>query len=296
MEQGSLRCDVNVSLRPSPDAALGTRTETKNVNSLRCVERAVRYEITPPGRRAGRRRPDHPGDPALARGHRRAPRRAAARRARRTTATSPSPTWCRSRPTPGLGRGAPRRRCRSCPRPGAPGCRPSWGFTDLEMRDVVNAGALDLIEATVAAGATPQSARKWWLTELARQRQRAGVELAELPITPAQVAAVQRAGRRRASSTTSWPARSSRACWPGRARRTRSSTRAVSWSSPTRARCTRRSTRHRRQPDVAEKIRDGKVQAAGALVGAVMKQMRGQADAGRVRELILERLTTAPRS
>jgi aspartyl-tRNA(Asn)/glutamyl-tRNA(Gln) amidotransferase subunit B len=44
-------------------------------------------------------------------------------------------------------------------------------------------------------------------------------------------------------------------------------------------------------PDVAEKIRDGKVAAAGALIGAVMKDMRGQADANRVRELILERLT-----
>ena len=44
-------------------------------------------------------------------------------------------------------------------------------------------------------------------------------------------------------------------------------------------------------PDVAEKIRAGKVAAAGALIGAVMKEMRGQADAGRVRELVLERLT-----
>ncbi|HEY1381174.1 MAG TPA: hypothetical protein VGF55_30520, partial [Gemmataceae bacterium] len=43
-------------------------------------------------------------------------------------------------------------------------------------------------------------------------------------------------------------------------------------------------------PDVAEKIRDGKVAAAGALIGAVMKEMRGQADANRVRELILEKL------
>ena len=44
------------------------------------------------------------------------------------------------------------------------------------------------------------------------------------------------------------------------------------------------------QPEVADKIRDGKVQAAGALIGAVMKAMRGQADAARVRELILQRL------
>ena len=42
-------------------------------------------------------------------------------------------------------------------------------------------------------------------------------------------------------------------------------------------------------PDVLEKIREGKVQAAGAIIGAVMKAMKGQADAARVRELIIER-------
>jgi len=43
--------------------------------------------------------------------------------------------------------------------------------------------------------------------------------------------------------------------------------------------------------DVATRIREGKVQAAGVLVGAVMKATRGKADAARVRELILERLS-----
>jgi aspartyl-tRNA(Asn)/glutamyl-tRNA(Gln) amidotransferase subunit B len=43
-------------------------------------------------------------------------------------------------------------------------------------------------------------------------------------------------------------------------------------------------------PEVAQKVRDGKVPAAGALVGAVMKTTRGQADAARVRELVLSRL------
>jgi aspartyl-tRNA(Asn)/glutamyl-tRNA(Gln) amidotransferase subunit B len=43
------------------------------------------------------------------------------------------------------------------------------------------------------------------------------------------------------------------------------------------------------QPDIAEKIRGGKVQAAGAIVGAVMKATKGQADAKRVRELVIER-------
>ena len=45
MEQGSLRCDVNLSLMPKGSEEFGTRTETKNVNSLRSVERAVRYEV-----------------------------------------------------------------------------------------------------------------------------------------------------------------------------------------------------------------------------------------------------------
>src|ERR1700761_8845856 len=46
MDQGSLRCDANVSLMPKGTTEFGTRTETKNVNSLRSVERAVRYEMT----------------------------------------------------------------------------------------------------------------------------------------------------------------------------------------------------------------------------------------------------------
>ena len=45
MERGNVRADVNVSLREGPDAPFGTRTETKNVNSFRGIENAVRYEI-----------------------------------------------------------------------------------------------------------------------------------------------------------------------------------------------------------------------------------------------------------
>src|SRR3954454_24756951 len=46
MERGNVRADVNVSIRPTPESALGTRTETKNVNSFRSVERPVRYEVS----------------------------------------------------------------------------------------------------------------------------------------------------------------------------------------------------------------------------------------------------------
>ena len=45
MSQGSLRCDANVSIRPMGTEALGTRTETKNVNSFRFLERAINYEV-----------------------------------------------------------------------------------------------------------------------------------------------------------------------------------------------------------------------------------------------------------
>lgn len=45
MEEGSLRCDANVSVRPKGQEAFGTRTELKNMNSFRNVERAIEYEI-----------------------------------------------------------------------------------------------------------------------------------------------------------------------------------------------------------------------------------------------------------
>ena len=45
MEQGSLRCDVNLSLRPVGQEAFGTRAEIKNLNSFRAVERVVKYEM-----------------------------------------------------------------------------------------------------------------------------------------------------------------------------------------------------------------------------------------------------------
>ncbi len=45
MEEGSLRCDANVSVRPRGQAKLGTRTELKNLNSFRFVEKAITYEI-----------------------------------------------------------------------------------------------------------------------------------------------------------------------------------------------------------------------------------------------------------
>ena len=189
MEQGSLRCDANVSLRPSPDAPLGTRTETKNVNSLRSVERAVRYEITRQaavldggGRITQETRHWHEDTGETTAGR-----------------SKEGAEDYRYFPEPDLVPIAPSREWVEQLRatlPEAPGVRlkrlsADWGFTDLELRDVVNAGAVDLIEATVAAGASPQAARKWWLTEIARRANEIGVELESAGISPAQVAEIQ---------------------------------------------------------------------------------------------------------
>ena len=65
-----------------------------------------------------------------------------------------------------------------------------WGFTDLEMRDLVAAAAVELLAATVDAGAPPAAARSWWTSYLGQQANARGVGLAELLITPAQLAAV----------------------------------------------------------------------------------------------------------
>ena len=166
-----------------------------------------------------------------------------------------------------------------------------WGFSEAELRDVVASGALDQVEATVAAGTTPQAARKWWLGELTRKANTDGVELDELPVTPAQVAELQ--GLVDAGTINDKLARevlegvlagegSPAAVVESRGLAVVSDDGALGAAVDEAIAA---------NPGVADKIRAGKVQAAGALIGAVMKSMGGKADAGRVRELVLERLT-----
>ncbi|HET8719132.1 MAG TPA: Asp-tRNA(Asn)/Glu-tRNA(Gln) amidotransferase subunit GatB [Nocardioidaceae bacterium] len=290
MEQGSLRCDVNLSLRPSPDAPLGTRTETKNVNSLRSVERAVRYEI---GRQAA----------LLAEGG------TVVQETRHWHEDTGITTSGREKsdaedyryfPEPDLVPVAPARdwveQLRAeLPEPPAQRrarLQQEWGFSDLEMRDTVGAGALGLVEETVAAGAAPAAARKWWLSEMARRANEQGVELDALPVTPADVAAVQ--AMVDAGTVNDKLARQvfdgvlAGEGTPEEVVEKRGL--AVVSDDGALAEAVDRAIAG--NPDVAEKIRGGKVAAAGALIGAVMKEMRGQADAGRVRELILEKLAS----
>src|SRR5690606_27371251 len=166
--------------------------------------------------------------------------------------------------------------------------RETWGFTELEFRDVANAGLLVEIEETVAAGAAPAQARKWWTGEIARLANAAGVEPASLvsPLHVSELIALVESGeltdrlaRQVLEGVIAGEGRPSEVV----------AARGLAVVSDDGALLAAVDEALAAQPDVLEKIRDGKVQAAGAIIGAVMKAMGGSADAARVRELVLER-------
>ncbi|WP_199430426.1 Asp-tRNA(Asn)/Glu-tRNA(Gln) amidotransferase subunit GatB [Qaidamihabitans albus] len=288
MDQGSLRCDANVSLMPKGTSEFGTRTETKNVNSLRSVERAVRYEMARHGavlagggtiRQETRHFQESDGTTAPGRTKETAedyryfpepdlvPVAPSREWVEELRGTLPEPPWER------------RKRIQE-----------EWGLTGEELRDLVNTGAADLVAATVDAGAEPGDARSWWVQFLTQQANAREVELADLPITPAQVARVIELVK--SGELTNKLAREVvQGVLAGEGEPDEVvETRGLKVVSDDTALLTAVDEALAAQPDVAEKIRGGKVQAAGAIVGAVMKATKGQADAKRVRELILERV------
>ena len=288
-EHGSLRCDVNLSLMAKDAEEFGTRTETKNVNSLRSVEGAVSHEM----RRQGEILASGGSIKQETRHWQETVGRTAAGRSKETAEDY------RYFPEPDLVPIAPSREWveelrASLPEPPAERLRrlvAEWGFTDLELRDVLGADAVDLIDATVRAGASPQAARKWWVGDLVRRANEAGVELAEVGISPAQVAALQalvddgtindKLARQVIDGVVAGEGE------PGEV----IAARGLAVVSDEGALSAAVDAAIEANPDVADKIRGGKVQAAGALIGAVMKQMKGQADAARVRELIVQKLS-----
>ena len=287
MERGNVRCDANVSLRRHGEAKLGTRTETKNVNSLRSIERAVRYEI----------------------------QRQAAILAAGGSITQETRHWHEDRGATSSGR--PKSDAddyRYFPEPDLVPVQPShelietiratlpenpadrrkrlagdWGFSELEFRDVVNGGLLDVIEETVAAGAKPQAARKWWSGELTRIANADDKDVSDLAITPAQVAELanlveegkinDRIGREVLASVLAGEGSPAEIV----------SAKGLEIVSDDTALLAAIDEALAKQPDVIDAIREGRLQAAGAVIGAVMKAMQGQADAARVRELLIQR-------
>ncbi|MGZ4517962.1 MAG: Asp-tRNA(Asn)/Glu-tRNA(Gln) amidotransferase subunit GatB [Mycobacteriaceae bacterium] len=289
MDQGSLRCDANVSLMAKDATELGTRTETKNVNSLRSVERAVYYEMrrqaavllsgaevvqetrhfqesdfsTSPGRRK-----------ETAEDYRYFPEPD-------LTPVAPDPEWVEQlRAT--LPELPWQRRAR---------IQAEWGVSDHEMRDLRNAGALDLVAATVDAGASPEQARSWWVAYLSQEANSRAVELAALPITPVQLARVivlvaegalnNKLARQVIDGVLLGEGEPDEVL----------AARGLAVVSDDSALQTAVDEALAANPGVAEKIRGGKLAAAGAIVGAVMKATRGQADAGRVKELVIASCT-----
>ncbi|MEY2698150.1 MAG: hypothetical protein RL720_106, partial [Actinomycetota bacterium] len=153
---------------------------------------------------------------------------------------------------------------------------------------VVNSGLLNEITETVAAGATPQAARKWWTGEIARLANAAEGDEG-IDISPAQVAELQQLVDE--GTLTDRLARQvleAVAAGEGSPREI-VETKGLAVVSDDGALIAAIDEALSAQPDVLEKIKDGKVQAAGAVIGAVMKAMQGKADAARVRELVLER-------
>jgi len=289
MDQGNLRADVNLSLAPRGAGGLGTRTETKNVNSFRSVERAVRYEmqrhaaiLDSGGSIKQETRHWHEDTGVTTSGREK----------------SDADDY-RYFPEPDLVPVAPSRewveelRGTLPENPTAKRARlqAEWGFSDLDMRDTVGAGALGLVEETIAAGTTPQTARKWWLGELARRANDSGTDVTSIGVTPTQVAAVQALVEAGTIND-----KLARQVFDGLLAGEGSpaeivAARDLAIVSDEGALGTAVDNAIAANPDVAAKIRDGKVAAAGALIGAVMQEMRGQADANRVRALILDKLT-----
>ena len=291
MEQGSLRCDANVSLRLIGSAELGTRSETKNVNSLRSVERAIRgemvrhAEILESGGKVKQETRHFLEDTGLTRAGRSKEQAEDYRYFQEPdlVPVAPSDSWITE-----LAKTLPEK-----PSIRRKRLQESWSVPDKEMAAMINADALDLVEATVIAGADPTKARGWWLGEISRIANEKSVSLESLSISPKDVAEI--VALINAGELTDKLARqvvegvingegSPKSVIEKRGIKVVSDDGAL--IAAIEAACAA-------MPDVAEKVRGGHLPAAGALIGAVMKATGGQADAAKVRDLLLNHLGQA---
>ncbi|MFJ7153679.1 Asp-tRNA(Asn)/Glu-tRNA(Gln) amidotransferase subunit GatB [Streptomyces sp. NPDC101118] len=288
MEMGQMRCDVNLSLMPKGAEKFGTRSETKNVNSLRSVERAARYEIMrhaavlqSGGTIIQETRHFHEDDGSTTSGR-----------------VKEEAEDYRYFPEPDLVPVAPSREwveelrgtLPELPRVRRNRLREEWGIGEFDMQSILNAGAVDLIVATIEAGADSASARKWWMGELARNANETGKGLDELGVAPADVARVS-ALVAEGSLNDKLARQVIEGLLAGEGTPDEVvEKRGLKVVSDDGALGAAVDEAIAGNAAIADKIRGGKVAAVGALVGAVMKTTRGQADAARVKELILERL------
>jgi aspartyl-tRNA(Asn)/glutamyl-tRNA(Gln) amidotransferase subunit B len=288
MERGNVRCDANVSLMPKGTATFGTRTETKNVNSTRAVAHAVTYEIQ---RQAAVLKAGGTITQETRHWH---------EDTRTTTSGRPKSDADDYRyfPEPDL---VPivtttewieelRAQLPEPPAERRKRLKADWGFSDEEFRDVVNAGVLDEIADTIEAGATAAAARKWWMGEIARLANLDGKEIVELGVTPADVVEVEALiADKTINDKIAKQVLGFVAAGEGSPREVVEA-RSLAVVSDDGALTTAVQDAIAQNPGVVDKIKAGKLQAIGALIGPVMKATRGQADAARVREIVMEQL------
>ncbi|MGB0971983.1 MAG: Asp-tRNA(Asn)/Glu-tRNA(Gln) amidotransferase subunit GatB [Mycobacterium sp.] len=284
MDQGSMRCDSNVSLKPTGQAEFGTRTETKNVNSLKSVEVAVRYEM--------RRQAAvliSGGSILQETRHFHEDGYTSAGRSKETAQDY------RYFPEPDLEPVAPaveyveelRQTIPELPWLSRKRIQQEWGISDEVMRDLVNIGAIELIAATVDHGASSDKAKAWWGNFLAQKANETGVAVPDLAITPAQVAAVVKlVDDGKLSNKLARQVVEGVLAGEGEPEQVMTDRGLVVVRDDSLIQAAVDDALAA-NPDIAEKIRGGKVQAAGAIVGAVMKATKGQADAARVRALVM---------
>jgi aspartyl-tRNA(Asn)/glutamyl-tRNA(Gln) amidotransferase subunit B len=287
MEQGSLRCDVNLSLSKKGSGELGTRSETKNVNSLRSVERAVTGEIIRHANRlqsgekivqetrhfleeSGETRPGRSKEQAE--DYRYFPEPD-------LVPVVPDAKWIEE-----LRKSLPEK-----PADRRKRLQLAWSVPDKEMNAMVNAELLDTVEQTVLLGADPTKARSWWLGEISRIANEKSVTPTEL-ITVKDVAQIiELIAKGELTDKLARQVVEGVIAKEGAPREViaKRGLKVVSDDSQLMKAI---EAAIAAAPDTAQKVRDGNIPAAGALIGAVMKSTGGQADAAKVRELLLKHL------
>jgi aspartyl-tRNA(Asn)/glutamyl-tRNA(Gln) amidotransferase subunit B len=291
MEQGSLRCDANVSLKPMGSDVLGTRSETKNVNSLRSVERAIRgemirhAELLDAGQKVKQETRHFQEDTGLTRSGRSKEQAEDYRYFPEPdlVPVAPDAAWIEE-----LRAALPERPSLRRKR-----LKEEWNVPDKEMSAMVNADVLDIVEATVLLGADPTKARSWWLGEISRIANDKEVAVADLSITPADVAAiVELVNKGELTDKLARQVVEGVIAGEGSPAEVVAK-RGIKVVNDDGALMAAIEKVCADQPETAQKVRDGHIPAAGALIGAVMKETKGQADAARVRELLLGHLGQA---
>ena len=287
MEQGSLRCDVNLSLAQINSGKLGTRSETKNVNSLRSVERAVIGEVIRQANRledgeriiqetrhfleeSGQTRPGRSKEKAE--DYRYFPEPD-------LVPVVPDAKWIeelkKSLPEKPADR---RKRLQS-----------TWSVPDKEMAAMVNAELLDTVEETVLLGADPTKARSWWLGEISRIANDRSVAATELISVKDVAQVIELIAKGELTDKLARQVVEGVIAGEGSPADviTKRGLKVVSDDSQLMKAILDAVAA---QADTAQRVREGNIPAAGALIGAVMKATGGQADAAKVRELLLKHL------